>query len=89
MNRFPGFVAGTSLKPSGSAYRGAAGCATSKATVVGARIARQETYGCAINWHFNEVCCRFWQPGGDIVVCCPREGSGPCSMHPGLAASPG
>ena len=41
MNRFPGFVAETSLKPSRSAYRGAAGCATSKAIVVGARIARQ------------------------------------------------
>jgi len=46
MNRLPGFVAETSLKPSGSAYRGAAGRAILGATVVGARIAGRTTYGC-------------------------------------------
>ena len=86
MNRLPGFVAETSLKPSGSAYRGAAGRATSAATVVGARIARRTTYGCGMDWHTNSWCCRFWQPGGDIVVCCPRDGSGPCATYPDLVA---
>jgi hypothetical protein len=89
MNRLPEFVAEASLKPSGSAYRGAAGRATVAATVVAARIARQTTYGCGIDWHTNSVCCRFWQPGRDVVVCCPRDGSGPCASYPGLlSASP-
>jgi hypothetical protein len=86
MNRLPGCVAETSLKPGGSAYRGAASHATVAATVVAARIARRTTYGCGVDWRTNSVCCRFWQPGGDIVVCCPREGSVPCATYPGLVS---
>ena len=84
MSRLPGFVAETSLMPSGSAYRGAAGRAVSAATVVAARVARRETYGCGMDWFTNSWCCRFWQPGGDVVVCCPRDGSGPCATYRGL-----
>ena len=39
MNRLPGFVAETTLKPSGPAYRGAAGRAATAATGVPTRIA--------------------------------------------------
>jgi hypothetical protein len=35
-----------------------------------------------MDWFTNSWCCRFWQPGGDIVVCCPRDGSGPCATYP-------
>jgi hypothetical protein len=85
MNRLLGFAAETSLKAGGSPYRGTASRATSAAMVIPARIARRTTYGCGgVDWHTNSLCCRFWQPGGDIVVCCPREGSGPCETYPGL-----
>ena len=87
MNRLPGFVAETSLKRSGTAYWGAAGRGTSAATVDAARIARRTTYGCGISWYTNEWCCRFWSPGGDIVSCCPRDGSGPCWSHYDLLSS--
>jgi hypothetical protein len=86
MNRLPGFVAETSLKPSGSAYRGAPVRASSGSKVVSARIAHRETYGCGMDWFINSWCCRFWTPGGDIVVCCPRDGSGPCTTYRGLLA---
>ena len=87
MNKLPGFVAEASIRPSGASYRGASGRASAVASVVAARIARQETYGCGINWHENSVCCRFWQPGGDVVVCCPRDGSGACQTYPGLIST--
>jgi len=86
MNRLPGFVAETTLKPSGPVYRGAAGRATSAATVVPARIAHRETYGCGMDWFTNSWCCRFWQPGGDVVVCCPSDGSGSCTTYRGLVS---
>ena len=87
MTRLPGFVAEPSVRPDGSAYQGAARHATSAATVVAARIARRTTYGCGVDWFTNSVCCRFGQPGGDVVVCCPRDGTGPCSTHPGVISA--
>lgn len=84
MNGLPEFVAESSLRPSGLAYRGGASRATSTSTVVGARIAHRETYGCGMDWHTNSWCCRFWLPGGDMVVCCPRDGSGPCTTYRGV-----
>lgn len=86
MHKLPGFVAEASLAPSASAYTGATSGATAPDAVVPARVARRETYGCGVDWYHNAVCCRFWSPGGDIVVCCPREGSGPCQTFPGLVS---
>jgi len=83
MNGLPGFVAENSLKPCSSAYRGAASRATSATGIVGARIAHRTTYGCGMDWHTNSWCCRFWLPGGDMVVCCPRDGSGQCATYLG------
>jgi len=86
MNRLPGFHADASLEPRGSAYASFAG-RTFAPAVFPARIARRETYGCGIDWFTNSVCCRFWQPGGDVVVCCPRDGAGACTTYPGLIAA--
>jgi len=80
MTRLREFVAESSLKPSSSMYRGVASRAISTTSVVTARIAHRETYGCGMDWHTNSWCCRFWLPGGDMVVCCPRDGSGPCAI---------
>ena len=86
MNRLPGFVAETSLARSASSYRGAASRVSAATTVVGARIAHRETYGCGMDWFINSWCCRFWTPGGDMVVCCPRDGSSPCTTYRGLVS---
>ena len=82
MNGLPGFVADASLRPTMFEYQAAAIHLASPGTVSSARIAHRETYGCGMDWMINSWCCRFWTPGGDIVVCCPREG-GACTLHPG------
>jgi hypothetical protein len=86
MNRLPGFVAERSLDLSASTYGGAVGRTASTGTVVPARIARRTTYGCGMDWVTNSWCCRYWMPGGDMVVCCPSGGSGPCTTYPGVVS---
>ena len=86
----PGFSAESSIvrasfEPRGSANAFATCCA-SRPAVSPARIAHRTTYGCGIDWHNNLVCCRFWQPSGDVVICCPRDSSGPCGTYLGFSA---
>lgn len=70
----PGFAAEAALARSGTYRARARGDAGP--WIVTSLIARPVPYGCSCG--MKECCCTVWSPGGNIHVCCPRDGEGGC-----------